>query len=117
MEKKKTFDFKKNIDALIYLIATTTDDAERKHFEEIGLKLKKVEQIAKKRHGGGKLTKEDIKETMSGLCYKNIGYCCGLEKPCVQRDACREALGISIEVFIQVKERMIWEMLKKEDGK
>lgn len=46
---------------------------------------------------------------MSITCYENIGYCCGLSKPCIWRDSCRQVLGIDDETYVQVKkEDEIW---------
>jgi predicted metal-binding transcription factor (methanogenesis marker protein 9) len=42
-----------------------------------------------------KFSKEELKEIQCVLCYGNIGYCCGLEKKCLQRDAVRHILNIS----------------------
>ena len=48
---------------------------------------------------------------MSITCFGDIGYCCGLTKACVWRDACRQALRIDDETYIAVKEAVIRHML------
>jgi len=62
-------------------------------------------------------TQEDIVKVMGITCYANLGYCCGLDKVCIWRDSCRQALGISDRNYAEVKEATIWQMLSKADKK
>jgi len=67
------------------------------------------------------LDEEDINRAMSVTCYENIGYCCGLTRPCLWRDSCRQALGIDDEAYVEVKEEVVWEILgrisKREESR
>ena len=60
-------------------------------------------------------TKEDVEKAMSVTCYKNLLYCCGLEKNCFWQNACRKALGKSDENYVK-KEQYIWHFLEKVCG-
>jgi hypothetical protein len=77
--------------------------------EESVHKLELARQISQKT----RLDEEDVGRAMSITCFGNIGYCCGLKKTCVWRDACRQALGIDDETYIEVKEAVIRDMLKR----
>lgn len=61
----------------------------REEIEDYIRKLKLSKGIAQKEM----LIEEDVKGAMSVTYYENIGYCCGLAKPCLWRDSCRQALG------------------------
>jgi hypothetical protein len=77
--------------------------------EESIHKLEVARQISQK----NRLDEEDIGRAMSITCFRNIGYCCGLTKACVWRDACRQALRIDDETYIEVKEAVIQHMLER----
>lgn len=64
--------------------------------------------IAKKERE--ELTADEIKRAMEICCYGNLSYCCGLEKPCVFRDAVRTALKISGEEF-RSKESWVFSLI------
>jgi len=81
----------------------------REQLEHYILKLEICQKIAEREV----LTEEDVKKAMSVTCYGNIGYCCGLEKPCLWRDSCRKALGIDDNTYVEVKEAVIWEILQR----
>ena len=89
---------------------------EHEEIEDYIRKLEIAKEIAEKET----LTKEDVKRAMSVTCYEDIGYCCGLAKPCLWRDSCRQALRIDDETYVEVKEAVVWEILerisKKEEG-
>jgi len=72
-------------------------------------KLEMAREISQKR----RLDEQDVRRAMSITCYGNIGYCCGLSKPCVWRDSCRQALRIDDETYIEVKEAVIRHMLER----
>lgn len=75
--------------------------------EESIHKLEVARQISQK----GRLDEEDVGRAMGITCFGDIGYCCGLTKACVWRDACRQALRIDDETYIEVKEAVIQHML------
>jgi predicted metal-binding transcription factor (methanogenesis marker protein 9) len=77
--------------------------------EESIHKLEVARQISQK----GRLDEEDVGKAMSITCFGDIGYCCGLTKACVWRDACRQALRIDDETYIAVKEAVIRHMLER----
>jgi predicted metal-binding transcription factor (methanogenesis marker protein 9) len=81
----------------------------REQLEDYIRKLEICQQISEKEM----VTEEDVTKAMSVTCYQNIGYCCGLEKPCLWRDSCRQALGIDDEVYVEVKEAVVWEILQR----
>lgn len=81
----------------------------REQLEDYIRKLEICREISEKEM----LTEEDVTRAMSVTCYENIGYCCGLEKPCLWRDSCRQALGIDDETYVEVKEAVIWEILNR----
>lgn len=81
----------------------------REELEDYIQRLRLSKEVAEKEL----LTEEDIKKAMSVTCYENIGYCCGLSKPCIWRDSCRQALGIDDETYVEVKEAVIWEILER----
>ncbi len=72
-------------------------------------KLKVAEEVAQKKT----LADEDVKRVMGITCFANLGYCCGLDKACVWRDSCRQALGINDETYTEIKEAIIWQMLEQ----
>jgi hypothetical protein len=74
-------------------------------------KLEVARQISQKK----RLDEEDVGRAMGITCFGNIGYCCGLKKVCVWRDACRQALRIDDETYVEVKEAMIQQMLERVD--
>jgi hypothetical protein len=69
-------------------------------------------QIAKELYDKDTLTNEDIYKAMSITCYGNLGYCCGLAKECLWRDACRQVLHIDDKTYVEIKENVIWQMLE-----
>ncbi len=71
-----------------------------KALNEYREKLKTVEDFAKI----AEPKREDVERLFSVLCFGNLGYCCGLEKPCPFRDAVLEALRISPETYRRMKE-------------
>jgi len=71
-------------------------------------KLKLLKGIEQKQQKSG----EDVIQAMSVTCYGDIGYCCGLSDNCVWRDCCRQALGIDDQTYVQVKQKVVWQMLK-----
>jgi hypothetical protein len=75
--------------------------------EESIHKLEVARQISQK----NRLDEEDVGKAMSITCFGDIGYCCGLTKACVWRDACRQALRIDDETYVEVKEAVIRHML------
>ena len=77
--------------------------------EESIHKLEVARQISQK----GRLDEEDVGRAMGITCFGDIGYCCGLTKACVWRDACRQALRIDDETYIAVKEAVIRHMLER----
>ena len=77
--------------------------------EESIHKLEVARQISQK----NRLDEEDVGKAMSITCFGDIGYCCGLTKACVWRDACRQALRIDDETYIAVKEAVIRHMLER----
>jgi len=107
MEKLSIMNFDEVILELKEAISEEADEKEQRRLQRLASKLDLLKQIEEK---VGK-TKTDIKKAMSITCYKNIGYCCGLAKNCFMRDSCRQALGIDDETYINVKEKMIWEMM------
>lgn len=114
-EEKKILDFKKIFKNLNRAIdCAKRDKEELKRLEGLGLRLRKTERVAKKRYRGEKLTGKDIKESQVITCFGNLGYCCSLKKPCIKRDACREALGIGANTYINTKEKVANEILEKE---
>jgi len=60
--------------------------------------------ILKKYNGRKRFTEEEQNDILSLLCYDDLGYCCGLSKPCLWRNAVTELFGISPEKFKKVKE-------------
>ncbi len=72
-------------------------------------KLEVAKEVAQKKT----LTGEDVKNVMAITCFANLGYCCGLEKACMWRDSCRQALGIDDETYTEIKEAVIWQMLQR----
>ena len=56
------------------------------------------------------ITQDGIQEVFNLLCFKNIGYCCGLDKPCVWRDTVRYIFGITDEKFCAVKNKIGFEL-------
>ncbi|MBM4461868.1 MAG: hypothetical protein FJ012_00850 [Chloroflexi bacterium] len=77
--------------------------------EESIQKLELAKQLSQK----GRLNGEDVGRAMSITCFGNIGYCCGLKKACVWRDACRQALGIDDDTYTEVKEAVIQDILER----
>jgi hypothetical protein len=77
--------------------------------EESIHKLELARQISQKKRLDG----EDVGRAMSITCFGNIGYCCGLKKACVWRDACRQALRIDDETYTEVKETVVRHMLER----
>ena len=61
------------------------------------------------------LTSDDVKAVMAITCFADLGYCCGLQKECIWRDSCRQALGIDDATFTAFKEALIWQMLQHVD--
>jgi predicted metal-binding transcription factor (methanogenesis marker protein 9) len=90
-------------------ITGTKEPNERKKLKKYRLKLRKLQRIAQKKER----TRGDVAKAMSITCYKNIGYCCGLEKDCIWRDCCRAALHIGDGIYVRVKEKVVWEMLAR----
>jgi hypothetical protein len=69
-------------------------------------------------------TEKDIREVMTFTCYDSLAFCCNLGeagKPCFYRDSVLEALGISPEEFIRIKNeftnRIIGEVMRKRGAK
>ena len=48
--------------------------------------------------------KKELDELFSVTCFGNIGYCCGLEKPCVWRNGVLNILRIPREDYKRKKE-------------
>jgi predicted metal-binding transcription factor (methanogenesis marker protein 9) len=108
LAKLDLLDFSQVISELKDAIAQEQDERERRRLERLLPKfesLRTIEMQAPK-------TNTAIKKAMSVTCYRSLAYCCGLAKNCVMRDGCRRALGIDDTVYVEVKERMLWEMLK-----
>jgi predicted metal-binding transcription factor (methanogenesis marker protein 9) len=80
----------------------------RKGIEDHIEGLKVSREIAQKQM----LTERDVRRAMSVTCYENVGCCCGLEKPCLWRHSCRQALGIDDETYVEVRAAVIWEILE-----
>lgn len=74
-------------------------------------------QIAKEVYDKETLTKEDIYKAMSITCYGNLGYCCGLSKDCPWRDACRQALRIDDQTYVDIKENLIWQLMERASNR
>lgn len=45
------------------------------------------------------------KEASAITCYGSLSYCCGLEKPCIERDLALKLLGLTKEDYKQLKNR------------
>ena len=108
MDNVNIIDFKQTIAELKGIITEEADQAERRKLSKLLSKFEFLQQIEQK----SRRTKNDVKKAMSITCYKSIAYCCGLAKDCIIRDGCRQALGVDDETYVEVKERMIWQMLK-----
>ncbi len=72
-------------------------------------KLDVAKEIAQKEI----ISDEDVKNAMAITCFANLGYCCKLEKTCMWRDSCRQALRIDDETYTEIKEATIWQMLQR----
>jgi len=83
----------------------------RKYVHEMEDTVRKLE-IAKEIAQKETPTDEDIHRLMGITCYGNLGYCCGLAKECIWRDSCRQALGIDDDTYANIKEAVIWQLLK-----
>jgi len=110
MDSVNIIDFTQTIAELKGIIAEEDDHAEQRRLSKILHKFEFLQQIQQK----SKRTKSDVKKAMSITCYKSLAYCCGLTKDCMMRDSCRQALGVDDETYVEVKERMIWQMLKMQ---
>jgi predicted metal-binding transcription factor (methanogenesis marker protein 9) len=60
--------------------------------------LKKVENALKKVEEG------DLKDIVELTCYRNLGFCCGLERDCPLRDMVLSVLNIDREEYKHLKE-------------
>ena len=101
--------------AILDLEEAITEEEDKKEQRRLQRLVSKIELLREIEQKPTK-TKTDIKKAMSITCYKNIGYCCGLAKDCIMRDSCRQALGINDEIYVKVKEKVIWEMLETMKG-
>jgi predicted metal-binding transcription factor (methanogenesis marker protein 9) len=102
-------DFDQLLDKLKGNLKRTRKPEKREQFTDFIQKFETLKEIDQKEM----LTEEDINKAMSVTCYENIGYCCGLAKPCLWRDSCRQALGIDDETYVEVKEQVVWEILNR----
>lgn len=87
-------------------------EALKTYIQKLKDDIQKLE-IAKEVAQGKILADEDVKKVMAITCFANLGYCCGLEKTCMWRDSCRQALGIDDETYTEIKEAVIWQMLHR----
>ena len=55
--------------------------------------------LEEKYAGKEKFSEEELKEIQKVTCYGSLGYCCGLQKKCFQRDVVRDILKISDENY------------------
>ena len=113
MEELNLVDFDQLIKKIGKNLKRAKSAEKREELEDYIRKLKISKEIAEKET----LTEEDVMRAMSVTCYENIGYCCGLAKPCLWRDACRQALGIDDETYVEVKEGVVWEILRTHKQK
>lgn len=74
-------------------------------YEEIVKRLREALKLIDKYKGKSKFTDKQFKEIQMITCFENLGYCCGLSKPCYFRDTVLYILGISKEQF---KEKEKW---------
>jgi len=77
--------------------------------------LRKAKILSKYKDSPPK-NEEELKELFSILCFKNIGYCCGLEKPCVWRDSVLSILKIPREGYRREKEDFGYTLAKLYHG-
>jgi len=70
---------------------------------------KSLGKMIKALKGEIELSEDEIR---SLLCYKSLAYCCGLQKPCIFRDAARALLGISDEEYVRLKEELDRKFMK-----
>ena len=80
-------------------------ELEKEHKYEIEImkrKLKIIEKYINKEPEN----ETEYKELFSLLCYKNIAYCCGIEKDCYWRDIVLFIIGISKENYKNWKEEV-----------
>lgn len=47
------------------------------------------------------------RDLVENTCFKNIMYCCGPEKSCLNRDLALMSLGITLEEYREIKERLM----------
>ena len=87
-------------------------EALRDYADKIDESIHKLE-IARHISQKKRLDEEDVGRAMGITCFGDIGYCCGLTKACVWRDACRQALRIDDETYVEVKEALIGHMLER----
>ena len=48
--------------------------------------------------------KDKIKIAQKELCYKSLAYCCGLEKPCYDRNKAIKELGLTKKEYKILKD-------------
>lgn len=63
-----------------------------------------------KKHGNK--PESDFKKAFRFLCFNSISYCCGKNKPCINRDAVLDALGVSSMEYTDLKEKWKWEFIQ-----
>ena len=51
------------------------------------------------------------------LCFGNIAYCCGLKKPCPNRDECMRRLGLTRQQYSEWKRLLIYNLLDYIEAK
>jgi len=85
----------------------------KNQFKGYSKEFKKLYNLIKKYKNKKTFTEEELKEIFSILCFKNLAFCCGIEKTCYKRDTVLYVLGISKEEFAKRKIEMIEKWLKE----
>ena len=100
-----------DIDKIIEELNGYIDELSKEHEKEkaeLTRRLIIIEKYKDKKPDNEK----DLKKLFSLLCYNNLAYCCGLEKPCYWRKAVLAILGVTSKQYKQWKEDM-WKEFSK----
>ena len=65
------------------------------------------------------MNKEKINEIMKETCFNSIAYCCGLDKPCQDRDNVLNKLGLTKQRFVELKkvfDNLVCDILKENEN-
>ncbi len=76
-----------------------------------------LKPMTEKKRRGERLTKRDVERGLGVLCFKNLAWCCSLDKKCGYRDSLLKTIGLARKDYRRYKNRckgLLWSFLKEK---